>query len=362
MQPTYNTRSTPAKIEFNTLQSEAIMEQERIDEFYRRANMQTIKMDTARIYNKKTGQETIHVYALAYMDSASDTCGIGGEAWIIDCVTERKDQVIGYHKTDTAMNHIKIGGGITAVDLPNKTTVLIRVGEATLLGKDANILFSVAQMRDHGVYIDDVLKKHGGQSYMQVEGTVIPLFMCEGMICMNIRKPPEKEMEECELIDITTIMPWNPHILSDEQSTMEEAEYAELLGVSDERKMNMKMKKQEHVKQHPEEIALFFFHPKEKVLEKTLECTTQFGTIHGHFPMQIHHKSRNPILQRRRINEEYATDSWFSTVTSYEGYNGAQGFYGIKSKYMSHNGFKQNQKDQIAYWISSERKEFQYPS
>ena len=85
----------------NTLQSEAIMEQERIDEFYRRANMQTITVDTARMYNKKTGQETIHIYALAYMDSASDTCGIGGEAWIIDYVTERKVQVIGYHTRQT---------------------------------------------------------------------------------------------------------------------------------------------------------------------------------------------------------------------------------------------------------------------
>ena len=45
--------------------------------------------------------------------------------------------------------------------------------------------------------------------------------------------------------------------LNDEQSTMEEAEYAELLGVSDERKLNMKMTKHEHVKQHPEEIAPF---------------------------------------------------------------------------------------------------------
>ena len=182
-------------------------------------------------------------------------------------------------------------------------------------------------MRDHGVFIDDVPKKHGGQSYMEVEGTVIPLYMHEGMICMNIRRPTEKEMEECEIIDITSIMPWNPHTLNDEESTMEEAEYAELLGLSDERKMNMKMKKHEQIKQHPEEIAPFFFYPKEHVLEKTLECTTQFGAIHGHFPMQIHHKSRNPLLQRRRINEDYATDSWFSTVTSYEGYNGAQGFW-----------------------------------
>ena len=72
-------------------------------------------------------------------------------------------------------------------------------------------------MRDHGVFIDDVPKKHGGQSYMEVEGTVIPLYMHEGMICMNIRRPTEKEMEECEIIDITSIMPWNPHTLNDER-------------------------------------------------------------------------------------------------------------------------------------------------
>ncbi|MEM7375767.1 MAG: hypothetical protein AAF587_44660, partial [Bacteroidota bacterium] len=121
---------------------------------------------------------------------------------------------------------------------------------------------------------------------------------------------------------------------------MEETQDAELQHVSDERKINMKMKKHESIKQHPSEIAPYFMHPSEEVLKKTLECTTQFGVISGHFPMQVHHKSRNPLLQRRRINEDYATDSWFSTVTSYEGHNGAQAFLGIQSKFMSHYGFK----------------------
>jgi len=56
--------------------------------------------------------------------------------------------------------------------------------------------------------------------------------------------------------------------------------------------------------------------------------------------MRQHYKARNPILQRRRINEAYATDTWFSTVTSYEGYNCAQIFYGYKSKMVSHYGMK----------------------
>ena len=37
-------------------------------------------------------------------------------------------------------------------------------------------------------------------------------------------------------------------------------------------------------------------------------------------PMIWHVKSRNPTLQHHRINEPYATDTWFSTTTSYEGY------------------------------------------
>ena len=139
-------------------------------------------MDTVKLFRKRNVDPT-KSYSLAFMDSASDTCGIGGNSRIIDYETERKVQVVGHHKTDTAMSEIKIGGGITAIDLLNKETILIRVCEATLLGENANSLFSVAQMRDHGVFIDDVPKKHGGQSYMEIEGTVIPLFMNEGMIC-----------------------------------------------------------------------------------------------------------------------------------------------------------------------------------
>ena len=153
-----------------------------INEPIRNFNAVTVQMDTAKMFTKITEVRRHKLLQLGYMDSASDTCGMGGNAWIIDYEIERKEQVIGYHKKDTAMNHIKIGGGITAMDLPNKETILIRVCEATLLGEDANTLFSVAQMRDHGVFIDDVPKKHGGKSYMEVEGTVIPLFMNEGMI------------------------------------------------------------------------------------------------------------------------------------------------------------------------------------
>ena len=56
--------------------------------------------------------------------------------------------------------------------------------------------------------------------------------------------------------------------------------------------------------------------------------------------MRHHYKSRNPLLNRRRINEPYASDTWFSTVPSYEGYSSAQVFYGVKSGMISHYGMQ----------------------
>ena len=54
--------------------------------------------------------------------------------------------------------------------------------------------------------------------------------------------------------------------------------------------------------------------------------------------MRLHVKSRNPILQKHCINDLYATDTWFSTTTSYEGYYCAHIFYDTRSKLISHYG------------------------
>ena len=54
--------------------------------------------------------------------------------------------------------------------------------------------------------------------------------------------------------------------------------------------------------------------------------------------MRRHVKLRNTILQHHCINEPYATGTWFSTSTNYEGYKCAQIFYGTRSKVISYYG------------------------
>jgi hypothetical protein len=75
-------------------------------------------------------------------------------------------------------------------------------------------------------------------------------------------------------------------------------------------------------------------------MKKTLQNTTKYDSINMRIPMRQHYKARNPLLSRRRILEPYATDTWFSTTTSYEGYNCAQIFAGVKSKTVSQYGMK----------------------
>jgi len=75
-------------------------------------------------------------------------------------------------------------------------------------------------------------------------------------------------------------------------------------------------------------------------MKKTLQNTTRYGSINMRIPVRQHYKARNLLLSRRRILEPYATDTWFSTTTSYEGYNCAQIFAGVKSKTVSQYGMK----------------------
>ena len=56
-------------------------------------------------------------------------------------------------------------------------------------------------------------------------------------------------------------------------------------------------------------------------MKKTLQHTTRLGKISLRIPLRQHWKSRSPLLQRKRLHEPEATDTVFSTTTSYEGYN-----------------------------------------
>ena len=71
----------------------------------------------------KVNDDPLRWYDYAFIDTACDTCGLGGSAWVLDTMTKRKVQVAGYDQLHTIKDNVPIGSGITAIDLPNGETI-----------------------------------------------------------------------------------------------------------------------------------------------------------------------------------------------------------------------------------------------
>jgi len=163
-------------------------------------------VDYLKYFNKRTREPGLEAdYAI--IDSGCDTCGLGGSSWVIDTMTDRKVQISGYD-VSLSMKEVKIGSGITAVDVPSGETYLLRIHEATILGDECHSLLSVTQLRESGTEVDEKSRRHGGGGFLSVDGIILPLVMKEGMMTLRIRKPTEDELSICEMIDATMDTPW----------------------------------------------------------------------------------------------------------------------------------------------------------
>jgi hypothetical protein len=149
----------------------------------------------------------IHKQEVALIDSACDTCAIGGTAWIIDEHTGRLVDICGHTQNSTMRSGIPIVTATTAVELPSGETVLLKVHEASNLGQQGNSLLSTVQLREHGVEVMDIPKRHGGQPYIMADGYVIPLQLEIGLMKINIRLPTEQELHTCTEIELTSDLP-----------------------------------------------------------------------------------------------------------------------------------------------------------
>ena len=122
----------------------------------------TLLQETKKIFHKSTSIYSPNDHNnLLIIDSGADTSGIGGTEWIIDEITERSVNISGYN------NHIydkksKIGSAITAVDLPDDTTILVKINEATLLGEEGNSLLSTTQAEYYGTIVNNFPRSRGG--------------------------------------------------------------------------------------------------------------------------------------------------------------------------------------------------------
>jgi len=176
-----------------------------------------------------------------------------------------------------------------------------------------------------------------GRKYIEADNYIIPLTVKEAMQTFHIRRPTDHELRTCVHVHLTSDLPWNPEEINDKEITSDE--YDALISRAEDRESRL-MKLEKNVRRMTtsrlsnwHKFNRFFLYPGENIMKDTLRHNTMAGKLSLSVPMRKHHKSRNPLLARNRLREGYATDTIFSKVTSFEGYNCAQGFVGIDSKY-----------------------------
>jgi hypothetical protein len=72
-----------------------------------------------------------------------------------------------------------------------------------------------------------------------------------------------------------------------------------------------------------------------EVIRRTLDQTTQLARLSSATPMKRHVKALFPFLNRKRITETVATDTFFSSIRDISGATCAQVFYRLKSHFMN---------------------------
>ena len=98
-----------------------------------------------------------------------------------------------------------------------------------------------------------------------------------------------------------------------------------------------------------DKLAPYLLYRPKQVIRKTLENTTQLAKAVINSPMRRHLKSRFLMLRHKRLNEVIATDTYFSSTKSIEGYWCAQVFVGLTSRRITVIGMKTESEFKDAY-------------
>ena len=246
------------------------------------------------------------------IDSGADTGCLGKAFKIINEDNFRTINVYGC-RDEFVTKGLKVGDGITLVTDSSGEKFILRYNEG-IIDQNGRSIFSVAQLRDHGMDVDDRPIKYGGRQQMEtMESVVFPLNMKGGLAHLTIQYPTDEEISSYPVLEITSDLPWNPEGLEDHNDrTLQE------------------VKTEKHGPDLEQLAPCLGWKPTE-VIKRTLEATTQYVKNSLRIPMRRHFKTRNRATYVRRLREIICTDTFFASRPAKDGITCAQMYVGKKS-------------------------------
>jgi len=278
-----------------------------------------------------------------------------GSDFHITSRTGRTVTVEGFGGNDTVIRDMEICTGITcATGVDGSEPILLRVNHG-ISTTDKSIL-SCNQMRCHGLIVDDCPRRFGGRQSMWLpDRTFMPLLYKTALCFLPIRKPTEQELATLFVYDITPPDNlWKPSDQNDQMLTFMDDDSAydpndpdTIMGNLEGREESKSSRNRSNNKATTQNGLFNMEHLQRclgwkptDVIESTLKATTQLAENHIRLPMRMHFKSRSPALNVRRLNETFATDTFFSSEKALGGFTMAQLYVGKTSTFTEIYGMK----------------------
>jgi hypothetical protein len=274
------------------------------------------------------------------------------------------------------------------MDLPNGKSILLVIHEAIHNDTSNHSLLSKFQLREHGIVIDSTCHRHGGTQKMTItdsnhhDDITIPLELAGCMIHFKHHLLTKEDIMSLHQYCLTQgDAPWNPSAFTDQVADVFDKQVIDMESYSANSvklfpydqsdinknsiignpailtfcpKMTMKVQAAQTLSTNTvlhyskalpsntdyERLSPYFAFRPHDVIQNTLRQSTQLAKTTINYPMRCHLKSRFQMLRHERLNEVIATDTYFASEKSLEGYYCAQVFFGMTSKSLYVAGMK----------------------
>jgi hypothetical protein len=160
-------------------------------------------------------------YHISILDGGADTCVLGKGLKVQAFRDLRRAYAFDFDHEDAVTRNLPIVSAITAIDLPDGSSILLVVHEAIYNDTGDHIVLSELQLRASGVQIDSICHRHGGTQQMVIrddgESLVVPLELSSCMIHFKHQLPNDEGVNSLKQYCLSKgESPWNPLAFSDQ--------------------------------------------------------------------------------------------------------------------------------------------------
>jgi hypothetical protein len=160
-------------------------------------------------------------YHISILDGGADTCVLGQRWEVLSVHNIKRANITGFDHEAAVKRNLPIVSAITAVDLPDRISVILVVHEAIYNDTANHSLLSEFQLRDFGVKSYSICHKHRGTQKMEIQDVgsslVVPLELADCMIHFKLRLPTTEEINSPKQYCLTQgDTPWNPSSFSNQ--------------------------------------------------------------------------------------------------------------------------------------------------